>query len=104
MGDEIITKPIDTDQAIALNDSNWWADMIAKDVVKFQLFIGELSMPFDIFHTLTETVLGRPIYPYEFGPNGRLQQEFLDLFSEPIPSFDELVLLLPDDKKDPLKE
>jgi len=99
MPDKIITKPINIGQAIALRNSNWWQSMESKDIVKFQLFIGELSMPFNILHTLTEAVLGRPIYPYEFGPDGRLQQEFLDLFSEPMPSFDELVLLLPDNKK-----
>ena len=104
MPDKIITKPINIDQAVALRNSNWWQHMESKDIVKFQLFIGELSMPFDILHTLTETVLGRPIYPYEFGPDGRLQQEFLGLFDESIPSFDELVLLLPEDKKKPLEE
>lgn len=102
MPDKIITKPINIGQAITLNDSNWWIHMAAKDVVKFQLFIGELSMPFDDLHTLTQEVLGRPIYTHEFGPDGRLQQEFLDLFGGSIPSFDELVLLLPDNKRGPL--
>jgi len=73
--------------------------MSSEDIVKFQLFIGELSMPFANLHTLTETVLGRPIYPHEFGPGGRLQQEFLDLFGGTIPSFDKLVSLLPESKR-----
>jgi hypothetical protein len=65
-------------QAIILYKSEWWKGLSARQIVKFQLFVDELCMPFGEFHSAVGDALGRDVYTHEFGSSGvgQLQAEF----------------------------
>ena len=88
---------IGRDAAIQLAESLWWKDKGPREIVAFQLFVEELSMPFDLFHAAVEVALDRPVWTHEFAYIERLQAEFLG--NAPAPSFDEICALIPEDKR-----
>lgn len=85
------------DQAVALAATGWWKDQPVDVVAGFQLFEPRLCMDFGDFHAAVETALGRPVYSQEFGLDIEgLQREFLG--ERPMPTFEEVLALLPQDK------
>ena len=85
------------EEAIKLYDTEWWKDASDYDIVKFQLFEDRLCMPFDLFHTSVEKVLGRPVWTHEFGSSGKLAEEFLG--EKTAPTFEEIMNLIPEEKR-----
>lgn len=88
---------ITKEQALALHESGWWKTLTARDIVAFQLFTDRLCMPFGDFHKAVEGALGRSVWTHEFGSSGGLQAEFLG--DKPAPSFEQILDLIPADKR-----
>ena len=90
---------IGREAAIKLANSGWWKTKTHREIVSFQLFTQELSCPFTVFHEAIEKVLGRPVFTHEFGSMGydRLVAEFLG--EKPAPTMDEIINLIPEDKR-----
>lgn len=84
------------EQAIQLADSKWWEGVSDHDIVMFQLFEEKLCMPFGRFHEAVEKALGRSVWTHEFAFDG-LKQEFLG--DKPAPTWDEIVNLIPEEKR-----
>jgi hypothetical protein len=82
-------------QAIRLYKSEWWKGLSARQIVKFQLFVDELCMPFGEFHSAVGDALGRDVYTHEFGSSGvgQLQGD------ASAPTLQEIIELLPPDKR-----
>jgi len=86
------------DEAIQLANSAFWEGMSYRDRAMFQLFQPLLCMPFGVFHEAMEKALGRPVFTHEFGLNhDGLQAELLGL--APPPTFDQIMDLIPADKR-----
>ena len=62
----------------------------------FQMFTPRLCMPFDVFQEAVEKTLGRPVFTHEFAYSG-IKDELLG--NKVVPTFDEIVNLIPTDKK-----
>lgn len=88
---------IGKEAAIALSKTNWWERRTPREIVEFQMFTNELSMPFDKFHEATEKALDRPVWTHEFADIERLQQEFLG--DKPPPSMEDIINMIPEDKR-----
>jgi len=87
-----------SEQAVALAQTAWWEGMPAQEIVMFQLFERKLCMPFGLFHKAVEEALGRPVWTPEFGLNYEgLKAEFLK--ERPAPSFEEILNLIPAEKR-----
>ena len=93
----MIIHSIGYDAAIDLANSGWWKEKTAEEIVRFQLFIEELSMPFAEFHKAVEDVLKRPVWTHEFADFGRLQEELLG--ERPPPSFVDIMDMIPKEKR-----
>jgi hypothetical protein len=85
------------EDAKALYDSEWWKECTPEKIVSFQLFTVRLCMPFDLFHEAMEKVLDRPVWTHEFAFAEQLQAEFLK--EKPAPSFQEILELIPEEKR-----
>ena len=91
-------KQLTKKQAIELFKNTEWKKWPDKTLVGFQLFQKKLCVPFDVFHTAIERVLERPVYTHEFGLNwDGLVAEFLG--QAPKPSLDEIINLIPKEKR-----
>jgi hypothetical protein len=90
-------KSIGRDAAIALYESNWWADKEPREIAEFQMHHAELCMPFDKFHEAMEKTLERPIFTHEFGLDfdGLLAELMGDRAA---PSFADVLALIPAEK------
>jgi hypothetical protein len=99
IGGAKIMASIGEAQAIILYKSEWWKGLSARQIVKFQLFVDELCMPWSEYHSAVEDALGRDVYTQEFGTNGvgQLQAEFRGDASAP--TLQEIIELLPPDKR-----
>lgn len=87
---------ITREQAVKLHDSGFWKELSARQKVEFQLFEQRLCMPFSEFHKAMEEVLGRPVWTHEFASDN-LKAEFLG--ERPAPSMDDIINLIPADKR-----
>lgn len=86
------------EQAIKLAESKFWEGMSHRDIAGFQLFEEFLCMPFSVFHEAVEKSLGRPVFTHEFGIGvDGLKKEFLGVREHP--TFEEIVNLIPKDKR-----
>lgn len=86
------------EQAIALYQSDWWKPLSHTERALFQMFEQRLCMPFDVFHEAIEKALGRPVCTHEFGLNADgLKRELLG--EKPPPTMDEILALIPADKR-----
>jgi len=87
------------EDAIKLYKSKWWEDLEAKTIVGFQLFEKKLCMPFDLFHKALEDVLERPVFTHELGSSNvkQIEKEFLGEKEQP--TFEEIINLIPADKR-----
>lgn len=91
-------QSIGREAAIKLYGSKWWEGKDMRDVVKFQLFTQELSMPFDIFYEMLEKTLHRPIFTHELACNfDGIVMEFLG--EKDAPTLDEIIDVIPDGKR-----
>jgi len=89
--------PITTEDAIRLANSEFWNELTLQERAKFQLFEPRLCMPFSVFHEAVEETLGRPVFTHEFAFMDRLQKELLG--EAPAPSFEDILALIPADKR-----
>lgn len=90
----MITK----ETAIKMAKSKWWIGLDADVITAFQLFERLMCMDFSDFHKAIEESLDRPVYTHEFGCNVEgLKEEFLG--KRPKATFDEIVNLIPKDKR-----
>lgn len=86
------------EEAVKLYDSQFWESMSLRDRAVFQMFEPRLCMPFDVFHEAVEKTLGRPVFTHEFGLNlDGLKQELMG--AKGAPSFEEIVGLIPENKR-----
>lgn len=91
-------QSIGREKAVALAKSNWWEGKSAHDIAAFQLFTQELCMPFGVFHEALEKAIGRPVWTHELGLNyDGIVGEFLGV--NKAPSFEEILDLIPPDKR-----
>lgn len=89
-------------QAIDLCESRFWEGMTLLERATFQLYEDRLCMPWGIFHEATEATIGRSVWTHEFsGKEGRrrLQAELLFLYGRSAPTPDELIAMIPADKR-----
>ena len=85
------------EQAIKIAESKVWENWTHEQIVRFQLFQNRLCMPFDKFHEAVEKVLGRPVYTHEFAFPDSMIQEYLG--TKPAPTLDEIINLIPEEKR-----
>jgi hypothetical protein len=87
-----------TEEAIKLHESRFWEPMSFFDRAMFQLWENKLCMPFSVFHEAVEKALNRSVWTHEFALNREgLKAELLGL--RPAPSFDDIVNLIPEEKR-----
>lgn len=93
-----MVEKLTRERAIALGESKFWEQMTAREIATFQLFEERLCVPFDVFHVAVEKTLGRPVYTHEFGlAMDSLRAELLG--KRPAPSLDEIINLIPSEKR-----
>ena len=86
------------EQAIAFYDGGVWKEMSFEEKTKFQMVQDKLCMPFDVFHEAITKYLGRPVYTHEFGLNREgLMKEVFE--GAPPPTLEEIINLIPEDKR-----
>lgn len=85
------------EQAKSLYDSGLWKAWTADQVVKFQLFQDRLCVEFSHFHKCITEVLGRSVFTHEFAYRDELIKEYLG--EKTAPSFDEILNLIPAEKR-----
>lgn len=86
------------EQAKRLAASEFWKDMTERQRAEFQLNEDRLCMPFPVFHEAVEKALGRPVYTHEFGLDVEgLRRELRG--ERPAPTFEEVLTLIPADKR-----
>ena len=93
---EYMERQITEREAIFLSESKWWEGLTAREICDFQLFQKRLCMPFDIFHKAMEEALDRSVWTHEFAFSA-LMEEYLGEKSPP--SFEEIINLIPKDKR-----
>lgn len=95
-------KQLTKEQAILFGESQIWADWSHEEIVKFQLFQDKMCMPFSRFHEAIEKVLDRPVFTHEFGLNyDGIVKEYLG--EKEKPTFEEILNLIPEEKRIILK-
>lgn len=86
------------DQAKKIYASRWWETSTHQQITEFQLFTDRFCVPFDVFHEAIEKSLRRPVWTHEFGlAMEDLRKEFLG--ERPTPSIQEIMNLIPEDKR-----
>lgn len=88
---------IGRDAAIALAESEWWIGKSPDEIARIQFGTRELCMPFDVFHQSVEAALGRPVWTHEFARMDLLMTEMSG--DRPAPTMDEIVAMVPEDKR-----
>lgn len=53
------------EEAIAINEAKFWKMWSSEKIVRLQLFEKLMFVPFTVFHTALEAVLGEPIFEVE---------------------------------------
>lgn len=95
-------RSIGREAAVTLFDSKWWEGKTTheanREIAIFQMEVAELCMPFERFHEAVEIALGRPVFTHEFGLNAEgIYKELVG--TGPAPSFDDIMNLIPADKR-----
>ena len=85
------------EQAILFSNFVEWKHWTSEEIVRFQLFQDKLCMDFLHFHKATEEVLERDVFVHEFSNPDNLIKEYLGA-KEP-PTLDEIINLIPEDKR-----
>lgn len=85
-------------EAIAFAKNEGWKEMTHKQRAAFQLYHGNLCMPFNVFHESIEKALGRPVYTHEFGLNwDGLKAELLGEVDAP--TLKQVIDMIPEEKR-----
>ena len=91
-------KQLTKKQAIELSESKVLETWTDEQIVRFQLFQEKLCMDFSAFHKSLEAVLDRPVFTHEFGMNyNGIVLEYLG--EKEAPTFDEIIELIPEEKR-----
>lgn len=91
-------QQLTTEQAIAFAKSKVYETWTYEQIVRFQLFQEKLCMDFSKFHEALEKVLDRPVFTHELGLNySGIVEEYLGCREKP--TFEEIVNLIPEDKR-----
>lgn len=90
-------KQLTTEEAIAFAESKIWQTWTNEQIVRLQLFQDKLAVPFDRFHEAITKVLGRSVFTHEFAFPNLLKEEYLG--TRPAPSFEEIMDLIPEEKR-----
>lgn len=91
-------KQFTKEEAIKFAESGIWKDWQPEQIVGLQLYQRMVCVDWGEFHKATEQVLGRPVWTHEFGLSlDQLKAEFEG--KRPPPTFDEIMNLIPEDKK-----
>ena len=86
------------EQAVQLASSRFWESLTPRQIAEFQLHEPLLCMPFGVFHEAVEMALGRSVWTHEFGlALDGLKRELMG--EKPAPSFDEILALIPEEKR-----
>ena len=86
------------EEAIALGETKFWEKMTHREIAVFQMNEPLLCMPFSVFHEAIEKTLGRPVFTHEFAMNyDGIMKELMG--DAPPPSFEEILNLIPADKR-----
>lgn len=91
------SKQLTEKEAIDFYASGVWDEWTNEQIVRFQLFQKKLCINFIKFHEAVEKVLGRPVFTHEFACRDNLVLEYLG--EKPTPSLDEIINLIPKDKR-----
>lgn len=87
-----------SEEAIALSKTEFWKHLTHKEIAAFQMKEEKLCMPFDVFHEAVTKALGRPVWTHELALDREgIMAELLD--GKPAPTFDEIMQLIPADKR-----
>lgn len=91
-------QSIGRDAALALVSTKWWEGKSHRELASFQILTDELCMPFAVFHEALEGALNRSVFTHELALNwAGIASELLD--GTPPPSFDEILNLIPEEKR-----
>ena len=90
-------KQLTKKQAIKFSESKVWETWTDEEIVRFQLFQEKLCMDFSRFHEAISKVLDRDVYTHEFADTDSLKEEYLG--SKEPPTLDEIINLIPEDKR-----
>jgi hypothetical protein len=75
---------IGKEKAVSFYDTKWWENCTDQEIVRFQLFVEELCVPFSKFHEAVESVLDHAVFTHSFALNyGGIVSEFLKERSAP---------------------
>lgn len=85
------------EQAVNFSRSKVWKDWTPDQIVRLQLFQQRMCVDSEHFHRCLQDVLGREVFTHEFAYRDDLVLEYLGE-KEP-PTFDEIVLLIPEEKR-----
>lgn len=86
------------EEAIALGETKFWEKMTHREIAVFQMNEPLLCMPFGVFHEAIEKTLERPVFTHEFAMNkDGIMKELMG--DAPQPSFEEILNLIPADKR-----
>ena len=91
-------RQITKEEAIFIHEKRLWEDWSYGQRAKFQLYQERLAMPFDVFHEAITKMLKRDVYTHEFAMN---RQGLIDEVNgiAGAPTFDEIVAMIPPEKK-----
>ena len=90
-------QSIGREKAIELHESKWWELCESpREIVAFQLFIEELTVPIGIYKQALNQAFGRPVYVHEIISDD-LKAEFLG-DKEP-PTIEEIINMIPEEKR-----
>jgi hypothetical protein len=76
-------RQLSYEEAIAVYDSKVWMKWTPEEIVKFQLYIKRLCLPFDLFQTAVEVVFERPVFTHEFAYGDALREEYERKYQKP---------------------
>jgi len=90
-------KQLTKEQAIAFSELGEWRKWTDEQIVRFQLFQDRLCIDFGRFQEAMNSVLDRDVFTHEFAYSDNLKKEYLEA-KEP-PTLDEIINLIPEDKR-----
>lgn len=92
-------KQLTEKEAIAFADSKVYESWTPEQIVRLQLFQDRLCVPFSVYHKAITEVLGRPVYTHEFTLSNHDSMILEYLGEKPTPTFDEIINLIPEEKR-----
>jgi hypothetical protein len=90
-------KQLTQEQAVKMKESGVWKEWTAVQIVRFQMFQMRLCIDFDHYHRCIQEVLKRTVFTYEFAFRDDIIEEYLGM--KPIPTLEESINLIPQEKR-----